>query len=52
MGQLEIGADNDMLHCLDALRWARADLDTLVPNGDACVRSVIEQWGFRWPEDA
>ena len=49
---LDVAISDDMLHCLDALRWARADLYTLVPNGDARVRSVIEHWGLRWPEDA
>ena len=41
-----------MLCCLDALRWARADLYTLVPDGDARVRAVIDRWGLRWPEGA
>ena len=49
---LDVAISDDMLRCLDALRWARADLYTLVPNGDARVRSVIERWGLRWPEDA
>ena len=49
---LDVAISDDMLHCLDALRWARADLYTLVPNGDARVRSVIAQWGLRWPEDS
>ena len=34
-----------MLCCLDALRWGRADLHTLVPDGDARVRAVIDRWG-------
>jgi len=37
----------DMLRCLDALRWGRADLHTLVPDGDARMRAVIEGWGLR-----
>ena len=49
---LDVAISDDMLRCLDALRWARADLYTLAPNGDARVRSVIERWGLRWPEDA
>jgi hypothetical protein len=48
---LDIEISDDMLHCLDALRWARADLYTLVPDGDARVRSVIDRWGLRWPDD-
>ena len=27
-----------------------ADLHTLIPNGDARVRAVIDRWGLRWPE--
>jgi len=49
---LDIAISDDMLCCLDALRWGRADLHTLIPNGDARVRAVIERWGLRWPEGA
>lgn len=48
---LDIEISDDMLRCLDALRWARADLHTLVPDGDARVRSVIDRWGLQWPDD-
>jgi hypothetical protein len=47
---VDINISDDMLCCLDALRWARADLHTLVPDGDARMRQVIRQWGLRWPE--
>ena len=47
---VDIAISDDMLRCLDALRWARADLHTLVPGGDARVRAVIARWGLRWPE--
>ncbi len=47
---VDIVISNDMLSCLDALRWGRADLHTLIPEGDARVRAVIERWGLRWPE--
>ena len=49
---VDVAISDDMLCCLDALRWARADLHTLVPNGDARVRAVIDRWGLRWPEGA
>ena len=49
---VDIAISDDMLCCVDALRWGRADLYTLVPNGDARVRSVIDRWGLRWPSDA
>lgn len=47
---VDVVISNDMLCCLDALRWGRADLHTLIPDGDARVRAVIERWGLRWPE--
>ena len=47
---VDIAISDDMLCCLDALRWGRADLHTLVPGGDARVRAVIDRWGLRWPE--
>ena len=46
---VDIAISDDMLCCLDALRWARADLYTLVPDGDARMRAVIDRWGLRWP---
>jgi hypothetical protein len=47
---VDISISDDMLCCLDALRWARADLYTLVPGGDARVRAVIDRWGLRRPD--
>ncbi len=47
---LDIAISHDMLRCLDALRWARADLHTLVPDGDARVRALIARWGLQWPD--
>ena len=41
----------DMLLCIDALRWAQADLHTLVPDGDRRARAVLEQHGLKWPEE-
>lgn len=49
---VDISIGDDMLRCLDAVRWARADLYTLVPDGDARMRSVINRWGLRWPDDS
>jgi hypothetical protein len=48
---VDIAISNDMLNCLDALRWACADLHTLVLDGGTRVRAVIERWGLRWPRD-
>ena len=47
---LDIEISDDMLVCIDALRWGRADLYSLVPDGDKRVRAVIELWGLKWPE--
>lgn len=43
---------DDMLACIDGLRWGKADLHTLVPEGDARVRRLLDSWGIEWPEDA
>lgn len=47
---VDIDIGDAMLQCLNALRWGRADLYTLVPDGDARVRSVIERRGLQWPQ--
>jgi len=49
---VDIAISDDMLCCLDALRWGRADLHSLVPDGDARMRAVIDRWGLTWPNDA
>lgn len=49
---VDIAISDDMLCSLDALRWGRADLYTLVPDGDARVLAVIDRWGLRWPAEA
>lgn len=41
---------NDMLLCIDAVRWGQADLYSLVPDGDRRVRAVIDKWGLKWPD--
>lgn len=40
---VDVAISDDMLRCLDALRWARADLFTLVPNGEARVREIVRR---------
>lgn len=49
---VDIAISDDMLSCLDALRWGRADLHKLIPDGDARMRAAIERWGLRWPGDS
>lgn len=38
---------DDMLACLDALRWGQSDLHKLVPDGERRVCAVIDNWGLR-----
>lgn len=47
---VDVAISDDMLLCLDALRWAKADLHTLVPKGEQRVLRVLEDWGVKWPE--
>jgi len=47
---LDIAISDDMLSCLDALRWAKADLYKLVPDGQRRVEAVIQLWGLPWPD--
>ncbi|MDO8772011.1 MAG: hypothetical protein Q7K57_25555 [Burkholderiaceae bacterium] len=47
---LDVDIGDDMLACLDALRWAKADLYRLVPDGERRVEAVIKLWGLQWPE--
>jgi hypothetical protein len=47
---LDEAIGDDMLACLDALRWGRIDLYRLIPDGDERVKAVIAQWGLKWPD--
>lgn len=49
---VDVDISDDMLLCLDALRWGKADLYELVPDGDRRVKAVIEAWGLTWPESS
>ncbi|MEB0060362.1 hypothetical protein [Variovorax sp. LG9.2] len=48
---IDVDISDDMLLCLDALRWGKADLYKLVPDGDRRVKDVIKDWGLKWPEN-
>jgi len=37
---VDVQISDDMLTCLDALRWGRADLYKLVPDGDRRIEAV------------
>lgn len=47
---VDVAISDDMLLCIDALRWGGADLHSLVPDGDQRVRAVIDLWGLKWPD--
>ena len=47
---VDVAISDDMLICLDALRWGRADLYKLVPEGEKRVLAVCEAWGLEWPD--
>ena len=47
---LDIEISDDMLLCLDALRWGKTDLYRLIADGDRRVRDLIDLWGLKWPE--
>ena len=40
----DVAISDSILVCLDALRWAKADLYTLVPDGELRVKRVIKSW--------
>lgn len=43
---VDVEVSDDMIRCVDALRWGRADLYRLVPDGEARVRAVIRHLGL------
>ncbi len=38
---------DDMLVCLDALRWGKADLFDLVPDGHKRVQTLVKAWQIK-----
>ena len=47
---VDVAISDDMLVCLDALRWGRADLYKLVPEGEKRILAMCDAWGLQWPE--
>lgn len=43
----DVSISDDMLLCLDALRWAKADLYRLVPNGETRIKSMVQMWKIK-----
>ena len=48
---VDVDISDDMLVCLDALRWAKADLHDLIPDGDRRLLALIDRWGLEWPAE-
>ncbi|MBS0230362.1 MAG: hypothetical protein JSS52_04290 [Proteobacteria bacterium] len=48
---VDVAISDDMLVCLDALRWGRADLYKLVPDGERRILAMCQAWRLEWPED-
>lgn len=44
---VDVSIGDDMLLCLDALRWAKADLYRLVPNGETRIKSMVQMWKIK-----
>jgi hypothetical protein len=43
---LDVALSDDALVCIDALRWGRADLYKLLPDGEHRIVNVITTWGL------
>lgn len=48
---VDVEISDDMLTCLDALRWGKADLYKLVPQGQERILEICKAWGLEWPEN-
>lgn len=47
---VDVAISDDMLMCLDALRWGKLDLYKLIPDGHERILRMCEDWGIKWPE--
>lgn len=45
--RLDVNLADDVLVCIDALRWGKSDLCNLVPNGDERIQRLISDWGIK-----
>lgn len=48
---VDVALSDDMLACLDALRWGKADLFKLVPEGEHRVQAICKAWGIIRPAE-
>lgn len=42
--EVDVAIAEDMMVCLEALRWGLADLHKLIPKGEARIQAAIESW--------
>lgn len=43
---LDVSLAGDELACIDALRWAKADLHKLLPDGEHRIAILLTPWGL------
>ena len=43
---LDVALSDDALVCIDTLRWGKADLYKLLPDGERRIGAVITSWGI------
>jgi hypothetical protein len=48
---LNVAIADDALACIDALRWGKADLHRLLPDGEQRVAAVLRAWGLDRPAE-
>jgi hypothetical protein len=46
---LDVSLADDALACIDALRWGKADLYKLIPDGERRIAAVLASWGLDKP---
>ena len=51
MRSLDVAIGDDILLCMDALRWAKEDLFNLVPDGKSRIQAMIEIWKIKVASD-
>lgn len=47
---LDVSLSDDALVCIDALRWGKADLYKLLPDGERRMAALIANWGIDRPK--
>jgi len=46
---LDVALADDAMACIDALRWGKADLYKLIPDGERRIAGLIQSWGLDKP---